>query len=125
MPANVELPIRLKPLFAAIDAKDTSRFVDHLSENAVFRFGSAPPVHGRSAIATAVTAFFDSIAGCRHAISSTWSSPGKFACEGEVCYTRHDGSEITLPFVDVFELQGELISGYRIYIDIAPLYTST
>jgi hypothetical protein len=29
---------------------------------------------------------------------------------------------LTLPFTNVFELDGELISHYKIYIDIAPLY---
>jgi hypothetical protein len=43
-------------------------------------------------------------------------------CEGEVTYTRHDESEITLPFVNVFEFEGELISHYKIYADSEPLY---
>jgi hypothetical protein len=45
-------------------------------------------------------------------------------CEGEVTYRRHDNSEITLPFADAFDLRGDLISGYRIYIDIAPLFAA-
>jgi limonene-1,2-epoxide hydrolase len=43
-------------------------------------------------------------------------------CEGEVTYTRHDGSKITLPFANVFEVKNELITLYRIYIDIGPLF---
>ena len=45
-------------------------------------------------------------------------------CEGETTYTRHDGTQITLPFANVFELEGELISTYKIYADIGPLYES-
>ena len=37
-------------------------------------------------------------------------------------YTRLDGSEITLPFTDVFEYRDELIAHYKIYMDIGPLY---
>jgi limonene-1,2-epoxide hydrolase len=44
------------------------------------------------------------------------------ACEGEVTYTRHDGSKITLPFVNIFEVSAGLITLYRVYIDIAPLF---
>ena len=44
------------------------------------------------------------------------------ACEGEVCYRRHDDTEVVLPFVDTFEFDDSLISSYRINIDIAPLY---
>jgi hypothetical protein len=36
--------------------------------------------------------------------------------------TRHDATEIALPFINVFEFDGDLISGYKIYMDIGPLY---
>jgi ketosteroid isomerase-like protein len=124
MSAGSKMPPRVNELFAAIDRKDTKRFVEFLTEDAVFRFGSAPPVEGHAAIADAVDGFFTSIASCRHAVHEVWSAPQTFACEGEVTYGRHDGSEITLPFADVFDLRGKMISGYRIYIDIAPLFAA-
>ena len=109
-------------LFAAIDAQDAASFVSFLTEDAVFRFGSAPPVQGREQIRAAVDAFFATIAGCRHTISNSLRSGSTLVCEGEVTYTRHDGSEITIPFADIFEYEGDLIADYKIYIDIAPLY---
>ncbi len=112
----------LESLFRAIDAKDSAHFVSFLTEDCAFRFGSAPAVRGRDAVAEAVDAFFASIDGLRHVVQRTWTGNGTLACEGEVTYRRHDGSEITLPFADVFEFSGELISSYCIYIDIAPLY---
>ncbi len=112
----------LDQLFAAVDALDTERFVDFLSPDAEFRFGSAPPVNRSQDIAAAVDGFFATIAGCHHVIANTWNGNGTIACEGEVTYRRHDGSEITLPFANVFDMAGEKISRYKIYIDIAPLY---
>lgn len=112
----------LDNLFAAIDAKDTERFVEFIAEDGEFRFGSAPPVRGRASIATAVQAFFDSIESLSHRVTRVLKDGDTLACEGEVCYQRHDGSEIVLPFANVFEFEGPLISGYRIYIDINPLY---
>ncbi len=112
----------LDALFDAIDCSDATRFADFLTEDALFRFGSAPPVHGRKAIREAVAGFFSSIAGCRHALHRVWSGPGTLGCEGEVTYRRLDGSEISVPFVDTFEIRNNLISAYRIYIDMAPLY---
>lgn len=109
-------------LFAAIDARDGASFVAYLTEDAVFRFGSAPPVHGRDAICAAVDGFFATIAGCAHSITRTLRQGDTLVCEGDVTYRRHDGSEITVPFVDVFEYDGSLISHYKIYIDISPLY---
>lgn len=109
-------------LFAAIDAKDTATFVSYLTEGAVFRFGSAPAVEGRDAIAAAVDGFFSTIAGLSHRVDFSVQSGTTEVCEGEVTYERHDGSLVTLPFADVFEYEGTLISAYKIYIDIAPLY---
>ena len=70
----------------------------------------------------AVEGFFASIAGLSHAIDRTLGEGDTLFLEGEVTYTRHDGSQIAIPFVDVFEYEGELIAEYRIYIDISPLY---
>ncbi len=109
-------------LFAAIDNKDAASFVQYLAEDAVFRFGSAPPVRGRAAVREAVDGFFSTIAGCRHVIGNSLCSGATLVCEGEVTYRRHDGSEITLPFTNVFEYEGDLIAHYKIYIDIGPLY---
>lgn len=113
----------LEELFPAIDAMDTERFLRCLTADAVFRFGSAPPAEGREAIGEAVSGFFSSIAGLRHALTKTIVHDGVLVCEGRVTYTRHDGSEITLPFANVFELEDGLIANYKIYADLGPLYS--
>jgi len=112
----------LKNLFTAIDARDTASFLQHLSDDASFRFGSAPAARGKDEIAAAVDAFFTSIAGLRHDVSLSIGSGDDLICEGEVTYTRHDGSTITLPFADVFNLDAGRIRNYKIYMDIGPLY---
>jgi ketosteroid isomerase-like protein len=109
-------------MFAAIDTKDGTAFVSYLTEDAVFRFGSAPPVQGRDAIQAAVEGFFTTIAGCSHDIANSLRQDDTLVCEGVVTYTRHDGSEIALPFTDVFEYEGSLVAHYKIYIDIGPLF---
>ena len=115
---------RIDALFASIDRSDADEFSNFLSDDASFRFGSAPPVTGRSKIAAAVGAFFASISGCKHEVSNTIAHNDTLICEGDVTYTRHDGSEVTVPFVDVFEIANELIDEYKIYIDISPLFAS-
>lgn len=117
----------LDTVFAAIDAKDTDRFLSCISRQASFRFGSASPVSGHDAIRDAVGGFFDTVAGLSHVLlksAAIGSTTGPtLICEGEVTYTRHDETRITLPFVDVFETRDGLISDYKIYMDITPLYT--
>jgi limonene-1,2-epoxide hydrolase len=114
--------VNFKELFASIDAMDTESFLSFIAEDATFRYGSMPAVKGHAEIAAAVGGFFSTIAGLRHEVQRTITDGNAVICEGEVTYTRHDDSRITLPFVNVFEVDGGLISLYRIYIDVGPLY---
>ena len=112
----------LRDLFGSIDAMDTAGFVGFLAPGAAFRFGSAPEVIGRDAIAAAVGQFFSSIAGVSHRLDQVFEQADSIAVEGEVTYTRHDQSSVTLPFVDVFHMADGEVANYKIYIDIGPLY---
>jgi ketosteroid isomerase-like protein len=112
----------LEELFRAVDTRDASGFVEFLAPDAVFRFGNAPIITGRAAISTAVSEFFRSIAGLDHRLLGRWADGDSMACHGEVTYSRHDGSTVTLPFANVFRLRDGLISEYLIYADLSPLY---
>ena len=115
----------LHNLFEAIDNKDVDGFVAFLTADASFRFGSAPAAQGTDAIREAVDGFFGTIKGLSHTVTRSVAEDGVLICEGDVTYTRTDDSEITLPFVDVFEMSSEgLIAQYKIYMDIAPLYAA-
>ena len=103
---------------------DTERFLGFIHEQGTFRFGSSPPVHGHAGIRQAVEGFFATFAALRHELTLLIRDGNRIACEGEVTYTRHDGSMITLPFANVFGLEEGLIGTYHVYIDIAPLYAA-
>ena len=113
----------LDGLFTAIDSKDADAFVGFLTSDASFRFGSAPAAQGTEAIQAAVDGFFGTIKGLEHTVSKAFASGTTLFCEGDVTYTRHDDSKVTLPFADVFEMSDDRIADYKIYMDIAPLYT--
>lgn len=117
-------PEIIADLFAAIDAMDTEGFLAKLTPSAEFRFGTAPPVQKRGPIGETVDGFFSTIAGLRHELKNIIGDSELVACEGDVTYTRHDGTTVVVPFADVFEFEGDLIAGYRIYIDIGPLYAT-
>jgi limonene-1,2-epoxide hydrolase len=114
--------VHFKKLFASIDAMDTESFLSFIREDATFRFGSSPAVKGHAEIRAAVEGFFSSFAALKHDLQRVVTDGDAVVCEGEVTYTKHDGSTITLPFVNVFEVDGGLISLYRVYIDIGPLF---
>jgi ketosteroid isomerase-like protein len=111
-------------IFAVVDAGDAAGFVKLLTVDARFRFGNAPQVIGSDAIRAAVAGFFSAIASSRHQVHGTWAGGATAVCEGEVTYRRHDGLVLSFPFVNVFELRGELIAAYRIYIDLSSLLGS-
>lgn len=117
-------PAWVPRLFQSIDAMDTKTFVTFIHDDAQFKFGNAPPAVGKAAIAQAVDGFFSSIKRVRHNILKTWTGSDSVVCQGEATYTRHDGSQLTLPFVNVFGMKEDLITDYLIYVDITPLYAS-
>jgi len=114
--------VNFKKLFASIDAMDTESFLNFIHKDATFRIGSTPAVTGHMEIRAAVEGFFSSLAALQHDLQRVIADGDAVACEGEVTYTRHDSSKITLPFVNVFEIDGALILQYRVYVDIGPLF---
>jgi len=111
-------------LFVSIDSMDTEGFLSFIAADATFRYGSSPAVQGHVAIREGLNGFFSSIAALSHKVHRFIADGNAVVCEGEVTYTRHDGSKITLPFANIFEVDKGLISLYRIYIDIGPLYAA-
>lgn len=114
--------VNFEKLFASIDAMDTESFLSFIRKDGTFRFGSSPPVTGHAAIRAAVGDFFASFAALKHDLQRQVADDNVVVCEGEVTYTRHDGINITLPFANIFEIDGGLISHYRVYIDVGPLF---
>ncbi len=111
----------MSDVFRSIDGKDADAFVSFLTDDAVFRYGSQAPVSGREAIHQYVTEFFGMLEGLRHRLIDTWESEGCVVCQGEVTYFKKDGNEVTVPFVNVFRLDGDRISEYLVHVDPTPL----
>jgi len=111
-------------LLATIDSRDADAFASFLTENTEFTFGNAPTIVGRAAVREAVAGFFAAIGACRHRLLQTWSGPDSAVCQGEVTYTRHNGTTVTVPFANVFQLRDGRIAKYQIYIDNSPLFSA-
>jgi ketosteroid isomerase-like protein len=109
-------------LFQDIDRQDADAFASRFATEGSFQFGNVPPVKGRQAVREMVAGFFGSIAGLRHDLTDTWEVPGGVVVVGEVTYTRHDGTELRVPFTDVLRLRDDEVTHYQIYIDSSLLY---
>lgn len=119
----MKTPDWIVQLFRKVDAMDADGFVDHLTDDVRFRFGNGPEAKGREKVREVVSGFFKSIKALRHDLLETWIHSDVVICQGEVTYTRLDGSQITLPFIDLYRMKGDRIDQYLVYIDITPLYS--
>lgn len=105
-----------------IDAKDSSGFAAFITEDGIFRFGNQPEVKGRKAIDDYVAAFFNMIKKSEHTLINLWDNEDAITWQGQVLYTRLDGKQVTINFVNILYMKGDLASDYLIYIDNTPLF---
>jgi hypothetical protein len=92
--AQVVSPASLvRGVFAALDAKDPA----------------------------AVSARMTTTSGCG-SVTSMWSFDDVVIAEMNVRYERLDGRKVTLPCCNVFRVRDGLVSDYRVYVDLGPVY---
>lgn len=118
----MEITNRIKHLFEIIDRKDTSGFIEFLTDDVHFRFGNMPAVHGNKEVGQMIQGFYDSIKSLSHDLDNIRESDGVVVCNGQVNYTRHDSSTLSVPFANIFKMDGNLIREYLIYADTSELY---
>ncbi|HEX9518563.1 MAG TPA: nuclear transport factor 2 family protein [Streptosporangiaceae bacterium] len=109
-------------IFADIDAFDPDKFVTHLTEDVTFRFGNLEPAIGRAAVKEAVAGFFTTIDGLTHHILNVWEVGEVAIAQINVEYVRKDGKHVTVPNADILHFDGDLVSNWQIYIDLAPVF---
>jgi len=112
----------IKTLFAAIDARDLAAFGRFLAPDCEFRFGNQAPVCGHQAVLGYVGGFFESVRALQHELTASWETADALICHGMVTYTRHDGSQLCVPFCNVLKLADGLVREYLIFADTTPLY---
>jgi ketosteroid isomerase-like protein len=109
---------------ATLDAGDVAKLGTMVTDDIQLRFASQPPVEGKEAFLAAFQQSLDSVVGFTHEVQEAWDVGDAVVLEMIVHYRRHDGSEISLPCCNIFRFAGELISDYRVYMDIAPVYAA-
>ena len=112
----------IEKIAESIDAKDAVKFSEFITEDGTFRFGNAESVKGRKNISDYVAYFFTIIKSSSHKIVNLWDTGKHFIWEGEVLYTRLDEKQVTVKFVNIFNMEGDMITDYLIYIDNTPLF---
>jgi len=111
-------------IFNAIDHFDPESFASHFTDNASFKFGNADMVFGRDNIKDAVTNFFSAIKAIEHSIENNWVVDKHVFIQGQVTYTRHNDTRLTVPFANILEMNGDKVATYQIYADISRLFAT-
>jgi ketosteroid isomerase-like protein len=112
---------RVRGVFAALDAMDPIAVTAQMTDDVRMRLGNADIVEGKARFLEATEAFMASIEAIRHEIASMWSVDDVVIAEMDVHYERLD-RRVTLPCCNVFRVRDGLVSEYRVYLDIGPVY---
>ena len=118
------MAVSMKEIYETVDSMDAQGFSRYFTDEGRLRFGNAPTVIGRAEISSSIHDFFSGLRGLRHEILDVWEVDDTVISEVEVVYTRKDGTEVNLPATTIARCDGDLISDYRIYMDINPLFAA-
>jgi hypothetical protein len=110
-------------LYQDVDRMDAKAYVSHFAADGELTFANAETVVGRDAIEEAIAGFFASIGGISHELSGVWEVDDVIFCQVLVTYVRKDGSSLTLPAASLGRMSSNLISEFRIYVDLGPLFS--
>ena len=112
----------VRGVFAALDAQEPAAVAACMTDDVRMRLGNADLVEGKAKFREATAAFVASITAIRHEITSMWSVDDVVIAEMDLHYECLDGRKVTLPVCNVFRVRGGLVSEYRVYLDIGPVY---
>jgi hypothetical protein len=109
--------------FRSADSFDIEQLVGWFADDIEVRFGNQPAITGKANAREAFVGFWSSIGGMRHARESLVSLGDMAAQASIVTYTRHDGSDVSMPVSSHLRRSGPgQIDRLWIFIDMAPLF---
>jgi len=109
-------------LFKSIDEADVKTFLSYLDADANFKFANLPVVIGQKNIGEFLDGFFRSIKSLAHRNLEIYEIEGIRFVNGNVTYTRHDGSTLSVDYSNTLKLKGDKIHDYLIFVDNSELY---
>jgi hypothetical protein len=111
-------------LLDEVDSKRAAAFASYFTKDGTLRWGNFEPVVGRLAITEFTEGFFSLIVSVRHDVDDYWQVEGdRTVTTGRVTFTRHEGSEVTVPFMtlSLFTPDGTKMIHYQVCLDPSPV----
>lgn len=93
-----------------------------IEENPQYQFGNADILVTREAIRDSSVEFSSKIKGLKHIIKNVWQPEKNVVIvQLDVAYYRFDNNTVTLPVMDLFRFEGDLISELLIFENVDPV----
>jgi limonene-1,2-epoxide hydrolase len=110
-------------LIEAWKAGDLEAVLSHLHEDVVWHFaaGAAPPARGKVKARRFMAGFRPQLDQIRWRILDHAERGNRLFVEGVEDYTQTDGKVVVAPYAGVFDFEGDLIIGWRDYVDVGTM----
>jgi len=110
----------LRQVIKAWQAKDVDRVLAHMHDDIVWHYAAAaqPPVRGKAAARKLLERFQLDMHGIEWRIFAHSESGDRLFIEGVDDYRTTDGHRVAAPYAGVLEFDGDLIIGWRDYVDL-------
>ena len=110
----------LRQVIEAWQAKDIDRVIGHMDEDIVWHYAAAaqPPVRGKAAARKLLQHFQEDMHGIEWRIFAHSESGDRLFIEGVDDYRTTDGRRVAAPYAGVLDFNGDLIVGWRDYVDL-------
>lgn len=110
----------LQQVIAAWQAKDAERVLSFMAEDIVWHYavGAMPPVRGKAAARKLLQRFQADMHGIQWRIFAHAEAGDRLFVEGVDDYTTPEGHRVATPYAGVLDFDGDLIVGWRDYVDL-------
>lgn len=111
----------LQDVIQAWQAKDVDRVLAFMDDEIVWHYAAPamPPVRGKSAARKLLQRFQADMHGIQWRIFAYAETGDRLFIEGVDDYRTTDGRRVAVPYAGVLEFRGDLIIGWRDYVDLA------
>ena len=113
----------LKDVIAAWTAGDIEGALSHMHEDIVWHYAAAvaPPARGKAKARKFLENFKAQLTEVRWRLFDYAESGNRLFVEGVDEYVARDGAVIRAPYAGVLDFEGDLIIGWRDYVDVGAM----
>jgi ketosteroid isomerase-like protein len=111
-------------LFSTVERKDVDAYLACFTEDAEYKAGNFPAVFGHQAIrefAAQIIPLFNQV---EHKVKNSWQNGDTIISEMDLVYHRKDGKVVTVPCVDIVQLENGKVKSLRAYLDASPAFAA-